>query len=121
MEFETDLAAANALRGGLAYVTTPAIRQLAKVTLATAGVSGYLVDQNNRCFNGYPVAASIQVPAQHLLFGNFTEVFLGLWGILEISSEGITLGDSGGLTVRAFQDVDVAVRHAASFSLAIDV
>lgn len=56
-----------------------------------------------------------------MIFGNWRDVLMGLWGGVEITAQGITRGDSGGLTVRVFQDVDVVFRHAVSFSVATDV
>ena len=52
------------------------------------------------------------------IFGNWNELILGEWGSLEIAvnpydSTGFTTGD---VYIRAFQTVDVGVRHAASFA-----
>ena len=78
---------------------------------------------------GYRYAVSNQVRAtltkgtssgicSEAFFGNWNELLIGEWGTLEIAvnpydSTGFTTGD---VLIRAFQTVDVGVRHAASFA-----
>jgi len=117
VEFETDLAAANALRGSLSYVINATHLGLLKTTLRDAGSGLFLMDGNGQT-NGYPTAVSEQVAASEgMIFGNWRELLIGLWGVLDVFGDQFTLGDAGGLVVRGFQDMDVAVRHAASFSV----
>ncbi len=56
-----------------------------------------------------------------LLFGNFNDVIIGMWGGLDIKVDDITLGDQGGLVLRVFQDIDIAIRRAESFAAMLDV
>lgn len=58
---ETELASLNADLGRLAYLTNPKVRGLFKTTLMSAGVGGY-VWQNNEV-NGFPAYASNFVPS----------------------------------------------------------
>jgi hypothetical protein len=56
------------------------------------------------------------MPSNGILFGNFADVILGLWGALEILVDPYTSSASGTVKVTAFQSYDVGVRHAGSFS-----
>ena len=116
VEFESDLGAANALQGRLAYMFRAAINKATKTTVKESGQASYL--QEGGVMNGYPCLVTEQVPAQHLIFGNWAELILALWGALDVFGDPYTLGDQGGLVLRGFQDADVGVRHAASFSVA---
>jgi HK97 family phage major capsid protein len=57
-----------------------------------------------------------------LVFGNWSELLIGEWGVLEIlvnpfDSTGFTTGD---VLIRAFQTLDIGVRHAVSFAYMSD-
>lgn len=111
--FETKTAAQNALRGSPVYVMTPSVRGAGKTTAKDAG-SGLFVIENNTA-NGYPVLTTTQVPANTILFGNYAQALLGMWGTLDLTVDVATKAKSGGIVLRAFQDLDVAVRHAQAF------
>lgn len=115
IEFETDVETGNALMGSLAYIVTPAVKAHCKDTLKDSGVSGYLWEPGNR-INDYPAMSTNQMPSNGILFGNFTDVIIGFWGGLDLMVDPYTDGAKGGLVIRAFQDIDIGVRHAASFS-----
>ena len=53
-----------------------------------------------------------------ILFGNWSDLLMATWGTIDLLVDDVTLGDSGGLVMRAFYDVDVALRHPESFSVA---
>lgn len=113
VEFETDVDTSNALTGNLAYVTTPAVRGNLKITAKEAGSGIYLLE--NGLANGYPVATTSQLTANRIIFGNFADIVIGQWGVLDIMVDEANLAASGGKVLRAFQDMDSAVRHAESF------
>ena len=115
VEFETDIDTSNALTGNLAYVTTPAVKGNLKTTAKDSGSGIFLLDGG--VANGYPVATSTQLTANRIIFGNFSDVIIGNWGVLDIGMDESTLSASGGKVIRAFQDVDSAVRHAESFCI----
>jgi len=114
VDFETDVLTANALNGTLAYCTTAAISGSMKTTAKDAGSGMFLLDRGEA--NGYPVHVSTQLAAKTILFGNFEDVIIGLWGVLDVEPDKAEKAASGGLVLRVFQDVDVGVRHAGSFS-----
>ncbi|MFK5976897.1 MAG: phage major capsid protein [Sulfurovum sp.] len=113
--FETELASVNALRGNLAYVTTPAISGLAKTKKIDAG-SGIMLNVDNK-INGYPVVGSTLLPTNKIVFGNFSDVIIGMWGVMDIVVDTATKAASGGVVLRVFQDIDIAVRHPQSFCI----
>jgi HK97 family phage major capsid protein len=114
VSFETELATDNALAGALRYVTTPAIRGKLKTTKVDAG-SGIFVAQGNEV-NGYQMSISTQLAANRILFGDWSQVVVGFWGVLEVKPDEASKAASGGLVLRVFQDCDVAIRHGRSFA-----
>lgn len=129
VELETQIAAANADMGTLAYMTNAYGRGTLKTTPRVSGYPSFLWESGE--LNGYAAAVSNQVPGNlskgantnlsAVMFGNWADVLIGEWGVLDIKADEVTKGDAGGLVLRAFQDVDVALRHAASFAAAQDM
>ncbi|NCC97984.1 MAG: hypothetical protein EOM02_14245, partial [Synergistales bacterium] len=50
-----------------------------------------------------------------VLFGNFADLLVGMWGGLELTTDPYTHSLKGRLRIVAMQDVDFAVRHVESF------
>jgi len=119
VELETDVRAANGDIGVMAYLTNATINGLLKTREKSAGYPVFL-NQDGR-MNGYPVDVSNQVAASTIFFGVWNQLIIGFWSGLDIKLDETTLGDSGGLVIRAFQDCDIAVRQAAAFSLSDEV
>ena len=113
--FETALADDNALRGSLAYLTTPSINGGLKTKPIDAG-SGLMVNMNGMV-NGYRTYGNTNVTAKKVIFGNFNDVIIGMWGVLDLVADTSTKAASGGLVLRAFQDIDVGIRHPESFCI----
>ena len=51
-----------------------------------------------------------------IVYGNFNDLLIGMWGGLEILVDPYTDFSKGTTGVRALQSIDIAVRHAESFS-----
>jgi len=51
-----------------------------------------------------------------IIYGNWADLILGLWGTLDLTVDPYSLGTQGAVRVIALQDVDTAVRHPESFS-----
>jgi len=111
--FETAVGDDNALRDGAVYLSTWGVMGGSKILAKDAG-SGQFVFQNGE-INGYNAFATSQMPTDRQLFGAFSQVLLGMWGVLDINVDVATKAASGGIVLRAFQDVDVGVRHAEAF------
>ena len=116
VNMESDVAAANALMGNLSYVTGATIRGAMKVKAKDSGSGLFLWDGNNTV-NGYNAYMSNQVEAGDLWFGNWSDCIIGYWSSLDLLVDPYTHSTSGTIRITALQDVDVAFRHAASFSL----
>ena len=65
--------------------------------------------------------ASGQMPAGSMLFGDWSQLILGEWGMLEIASNPFANFQSGLIGIRAMQTVDIAVRMPGAFSYASSV
>ncbi|MBW7055595.1 phage major capsid protein [Paracoccus bogoriensis] len=67
--------------------------------------------------SGYRRIKSSQARPGDAFFGNWTDLLVGMWSGLNLRADTWTLAASDGLVLRAFQDVDIAVRHRESFAL----
>lgn len=129
VELETDVSVANADIGSLCYLTNAKFRGKSKRTFIDAGSGERLWDSRNGStpLNGYRTVVSNQVPsnlvkgssgavASAAIFGNFADLIIGMWGGLDLQVNPFSLDTKGAVRITAFQDVDIAVRHAESFS-----
>lgn len=138
VSLETEVAIDSADIGALAMLTTVQARGTLKTTEKATNTAQFIWemmagegDPRFGAVNGYRAAASNQVPSNltkgagtnlsAAIFGNWNDLLIGEWGILDVTTDPFTLGDSGGLVVRAFQDVDIAVRHPESFAIIVDM
>ena len=137
LQLEESISNANADVGALAYLSNNRVRRALKSTTKTAdGASSFIWpdqvnDKNNfGRLNGYIAASSSNVPSNlvkgtgtnlsAMIFGNWQDVLLGMWGGLDILVDRTTNGTSGGTRVIALLDADVAIRRAASFAAIVD-
>ena len=123
VEFQTDVATGNALTGNCGYVATPVVagllKQRVKFTSTASPIwDGQLLDAN---VDGYRGMASNQVPTGDLLFGDFGQIVIGEWGVLELEVNPYANFQAGIVGVRALYSLDVGVRIPAAFSLATSV
>ena len=51
-----------------------------------------------------------------VLFGNWADLVIGQWGTLDLMVDPYSNSTSGTVRVVALQDVDIALRQAASFA-----
>ena len=58
------------------------------------------------------------VPADKWLYGDFSQIVVGMWGVLDLKPDPYALAGSDGLMLRVFQDVDTAIRRKEAFCLA---
>lgn len=125
----TALAAANADDATSGFIASPEIRAALMSVYPDPGAgapvwSSARDSEGRSSLLGFPAVVTNNVPktlapgtAHPLIFGNWRELVIGLWGTLEIQIDPYALGDSGGLVMRAFQDLDIAVKHAQSFAV----
>lgn len=55
-----------------------------------------------------------------IIYGNWADLLIGMWGGMSITVDPYTQATSGTVRVVVLQDVDMAVRHAESFSAMAD-
>lgn len=119
LEFQSDVAGANALNPGCGYVTTPAVAALLAVRpeLPSTGTErlwkGNLLE--GQLFN-FPAYASNQMAAATMLFGWWPSVVLAEWGVLELMVNPFSDFTRGLTAVRGWYTCDVGVRYAGAFS-----
>lgn len=133
-ELETDVAVGNADIGRLGYMTNPKVRGKLKqvFTNATYGEIPLWTGKGGQGeLNGYPAYCTNQVSSaltkgsssgvcSAIFFGNWADLVFGLWSGVDILVDPYTGSSSGTVRVTAFQDADVGVRNAASFSAMLD-
>lgn len=115
VQFETDVAEANADANTMAYLMRPSMRGTLKSTEKAAGTAKFMWEGGR--VNDYNAAVTTQVNAGQILFGDYSQALIGLWGALDVVPDRATKVASGGLVMRLFQDADVAVRHPQAFCL----
>jgi HK97 family phage major capsid protein len=131
-QLEREVAIDNADVGSLKYITNPKVRYKLKNTLFTATYGDRLVwgESREQPLNGYPALVTNQVSSaltkgsssgvcSAIFFGNWAELLLGFWSGIDILVDPYSLSTSSHRVV-AFQDIDVAVRHAESFAAMLD-
>ena len=114
VKFETDVAAANADIASMAYLANAVVRGILKQREKATNTAQFLMAGGE--MNGYPVEVSNQVSSGDMFFGVWSQLIIGLWSGLDILVDPFTNAADGGVYIRAFQTVDIAVRHAAAFS-----
>ena len=117
VDMEVAVESANADINVTKYLTNSSVAGTLKTTEKAAGYPQYVLDKKE--MNGYEVAVSNQIPANSILFGDFSQLVIGMWGGLDIVTN--RLNSNGMYEVSAFQSVDFAVRHPESFVAATDV
>lgn len=131
IDLETAVAAVNAAVGTLGYLTNAKVRGKLKGTEKFTGSSGTPVwGDGNTPLNGYAAGVTNAVASNGtkgtgtnlstIIFGNFADLLIGLWGGLDVTVDPYTNSTSGTVRVVTLQDVDVAVRHPESFAAMTD-
>lgn len=121
IEFQTDVAGANALNSGCAYVTTPAVAGLLAQRARIASTDSITLWKGNVLdgeVEGYRARSSNNLPAATMIFGDFRQAILAEWGVLEIDINPYANFVAGISGIRAFYTCDVGVRVPGAFSVA---
>lgn len=124
IEFQTDLAGANALSADCAYVANHGVAGLLKQRYRVANTDTPLWDGNifEGTIDGFGAYGSPQIPSATMLCGNFRRgVLQAEWGILEIDVDPFYNFAQAITAVRAIQTCDVGVRIPGAFSAAASI
>jgi len=128
IEFETDLANANADVGRMSYVTNPTVRAkwktIPKITASVVPI--FLWEQSLKYpgadgqVNDYGAYSTNQIDDSTVVFGNWEDDIFGMWGGWDLVVDPYTNASTAtvNITINAF--VDNAVRHAQSFTWSTD-
>lgn len=122
LEFQTDVATANALATGCGYLTTPAkaavMAQRQKFSSTDTPLwTGNILD-GNVC--GFAARTTTQL-SDGMIFGDFAQLIIASWGVLELAVDPTANFKAGIVGIRAFQSADVGVRQAGAFSYASSI
>lgn len=123
LEFQTDVATANVMpnRGG--YVTTPAVAALLMQRVKFSSTASPLWEGNvfDGTMAGYAAMSSNQMSSATMLYGDWDQVVIAEWGVLQIEVNPYANFQAGIIGVRAMVSVDVGLRYAAAFSYASSI
>jgi HK97 family phage major capsid protein len=124
---------ANANIGSLGYLTTPGIKATLKTVAQLTNTSGIPVWTGGPegIVNGYPAYSSKQVPnnltkgtqttvCHAVLFGVWSQLYIGEWGALEIITDPYRLKKQGMIELTSFQMADIMLRYPEAFAVTKD-
>jgi hypothetical protein len=119
---ETEVASDNADIGTMAYLATPQARGVAKTVPEMVNAISNAVWRDGE-MNGYRAEVTNQLPKnlgagtnEHgLIFGVWSQLMIGEWGILEIITDPYAKKKQGMIEVTSFLLADIQLRHGESF------
>lgn len=118
LDAQVDVAAANALRPGCAYVADPASAALLLARSRFASTDTPVWDGNLLAgtMAGFPAKATNQMSANTMLFGWWPSIIVAEWGMLELAVNPFSDFTRGLSQIRAWYTMDTAMRYPAAFS-----
>jgi HK97 family phage major capsid protein len=132
VDLEKEVAVDNADVGALGYLTNAKVRAKLKKTPKISGQPIYVWPDTREesgfgTLNGYRAGSTNQVPdnltkgtssgvCSAIIFGDWSQLIIFHWGVLEILADPFTYFKSGAVQIRALMDVDLGVRHVESFA-----
>lgn len=130
VDLESAVANVNADVGSLGYVTNTKVRGKLKKTQQFTGTNGVPLWTGNE-LNGYRAGVTNNVPSNltkgtssgvcsAIAYGNWSDLLIGLWSGIDLILDPYTGATAGTRRVVALQDLDIAIRRAASFSAMAD-
>ena len=129
-EVEVDNAIIN--ESSLGFLTNPKVKsKMANTAKVSSTDSVMILESPYDNLYGYPIKFTTDVPSDltkgnqsassAMLFGDFSQLLLGTWGNSpDVLVDPYSSSNDGGVKIVVFSEVDVAVRHAQSFSKIID-
>jgi HK97 family phage major capsid protein/HK97 family phage prohead protease len=116
VDLETDVGEANALRGNLGYLVRPSgVGSLKQITL-DSGSGRFLMEGDT--LNGYKVGVTTQCPADHMFFGDWSQLIVAEFGAgADIIVDPYTKATTGLTRIHVQRFADVGVRQANAFAV----
>jgi Phage capsid family. len=133
VELEKEVAIDNALNGNLFFLTNPkVVAQMRQTPRQASGSEGNFILNDTNEVLGYSVEKTNLVPSDltttgggsalsALIFGKFGDLMIGMLGGLDVLVDRYTGSGTGATRVAMHQDIDVAVCHAESFDVVMDM
>ena len=123
LEFQTDVASANVMPVNGGYATTPSVAALMMQRQRFTSTDTPLWNGNiwDGQMAGFPAMSSLQLAAASMLFGDWAQVIVAEWGVLEVEVNPYANFQAGIIGVRAIVSMDVGLRYPAAFSLATSI
>ena len=123
LEFQTDVAANNVIPVAGGYVTTPVVagKMMARSRFSNTDTPLWVGNIWDGQMAGFRGMSSNQMPADTMLFGDWQEVVVGEWGVLEVEVNPYANFQAGIIGVRAMYSLDVGVRRPFAFSYASSI
>ena len=125
IDMATEVNKDNALSGQLAFVTTPGMAGKLSQTVVAASTDtrmiwgGNLLEGNLagfRAVSSNQVLATLGGGSEHgLIFGDWSQTLIGMWGAMEIIVDPYAKKKQGMLEITSFQLTDIAFRHVTAF------
>lgn len=127
------VASANADSGSMSWMMSPYLIAKLMQTLRESSQTNanFIINNLGDPLLGFPIHMTNQVSdvmdqgtstgvCSGAFFGDWSQMLIGAWGGLDLIPDAVTLGTSGGMVIRAFQDVDIELRHDGAFSGCVD-
>ncbi|MEI2421565.1 phage major capsid protein, partial [Arthrospira platensis SPKY2] len=70
---------------------------------------------------GVPARSSTAMPAASMIYGDWSSLLIGQWGVLELETNPYANFQAGIVGMRALWTTAVALRHLASFTVATSI
>ncbi len=124
LEFMSDVATANVTPMRPGYVTTPAVAALLMVRpeLPSTGTTRlWTGNMWDGAMFGIPAMSSNQPTAATMIFGDWQELVVAEWGVLEVEVNPYANFQAGIVGVRALYSMDIGVRRPFAFSRATSI
>lgn len=123
LEFQTDVAANNVIPVAGGYVTTPVVagKMMARSRFSNTDTPLWVGNIWDGQMAGFRGMSSNQMPVDSMLFGDWQEVVVGEWGVLEVEVNPYANFQAGIIGVRAMYSLDVGVRRPFAFSYASSI
>ena len=115
---QTAVAGANVMPAAGGFATTPTVAALLMQRVKFTSTASPLWEGNlwDGSMMGFPAMSSLQMAAGTALFGDWQQVVVGEWGVLQVEVNPYANFQAGIVGVRAIVTVDVGVRYAGAFS-----
>jgi HK97 family phage major capsid protein len=137
LDLESAISTSNADSGNMAYITNTKVRRALKSAQRFTSTDtpvwmpgGTNMDRGAGIVNGYPAYASNNVRDNFtkgtgtglsgIIFGNWSELIIGLWGGLDLVVDPYTNSNIGRVRISAFLSADISVKRPSSFAAIVD-